>query len=217
MHEPKFLVESDVKDALDYDPMLDDSRIVVKVDAGKVTLTGAVPTFAEVERATMDVHDVVGVKAVDNKLLVGLVGDTIADVDIVAGAAAALEDDKFVPKGSVEATVSDGFVTLSGEVRRHFQRKAAEHAVGRVPGVRGVTDLITLTEEPIPSDVADRINKAFERNAIIDSSLIKVSNEGHTIYLEGTVSSWAAMQTATDIAWNAAGVTDVVNHLFIAP
>jgi len=217
MHEPNFLLESDVKESLDYDPMLDDDRIAVKVDAGRVTLTGAVPTFAEVERATMDVHDVVGVKAVDNQLLVGLVGDAVADVDIAAGCVAALDNDKLVPKGSVDVTVSDGFVTLSGVVRRHFQRKAAEHAVGRVSGVRGVTDLITLTADPIPSDVAARINKAFARNAIIDSSLIKVSNEGHTVTLEGTVSSWAAMQTATDIAWNAPGVTDVVNHLFIAP
>ena len=217
MHPPNSLLESDVKEAFDYDPMLDHSRIVVKVNDGRVTLTGAVATFDDVERATKDVHLVAGVKAVDNQLRVGPSGNTIADTEIAAACATALGYEKFVPKGSVHVTVNDGFVHLFGEVRRHFQRRAAEHAVGRVDGVLGVTDLITLTEEPIPSDVAARIHKALERNAIIDSSLVKVSNEGHTIYLDGAVSSWVAMETATDTAWNAPGVSEVVNRLLIAP
>jgi len=215
MHKPNFLLEEDVRESLDWDPMLDDSRVVVTADDGRVILSGAVATFGEVERAAMDVHGVDGVKALDNELMVGLIGAAIADSDIAAAGAAALDDDRLVPKGSVHATVDDGYVTLTGEVRRHFQRRAAEHTVGRVAGVRGVTNLVTLTEEPIPSDVAARINKAFERNAILDSSLIKVSNEGHTIYLDGTADSWAAMDAAVDTAWDAPGVTEVVNRLIL--
>jgi len=215
MHKPNNLLDSDVKEELDWDPMLDDSRIVVKADDGRVTLSGAVATFDEVERAAVDVRSVGGVKALDNGLLVGLLGDAIADLDIAANCATALDNDNFVPKGSVHATVDDGYVTLTGEVRRHFQRRAAEHAVGRVAGVRGVTDVVTLTEEPIPSDVAARINKAFQRNAIIDSSLVKVSNEGHTVFLDGTADSWLAIDTARDVAWDAPGVTEVVNRLVL--
>lgn len=102
-------------------------------------------------------------------------------------------------------------------MRNHFQRKAAEHSVGRVDGVLGVTDLITLTHEPIPSDVAARIHKALERNANIDDSSIKVSHDGHTIYLNGTTSSYLSVVTAGDIAWSAPGVHQVVNHLTIIP
>jgi osmotically-inducible protein OsmY len=216
MHKPNLLLESDVKEELDWDPMLDDSRIVVKADDGRVILSGAVNTFDEVDRAAADVRAVGGVKDLDNELLVGLTGAAIADLDIATACGAALDADKFVPKGAVRATVTDGFVTLTGEVRRHFQRLAAEHAVGRVDGVRGVTDQVTLTDEPIPSDVAARITKAFDRNAIIDASLIDVSNVGHTIYLDGTVGSWTAMGAAVDTAWDAPGVTDVVNRLVIA-
>jgi BON domain len=95
-------------------------------------------------------------------------------------------------------------LTLTGEVRHHFQQKAAEHVVGRVPGVLGVTDHIMLTEEPVPSDVAYRVNRAFERSAKIDGSRIKVSNEGHTIYLDGFTNSRTAMDAASDAAWSAA-------------
>lgn len=115
------------------------------------------------------------------------------------------------------ADVVDGWVTLTGQVRRHFQRVAAKHAVGRVPGVLGITDDITISGDPIPSDVADRINKAFRRRAILHGSDIEVSNIGSTIYLDGTVTSGAAMQEAEDTAWTAPGVIEVVDRLVIIP
>ena len=215
MHKPNNLLEMDVRDQLDYDPLLDDTRIVVKADAGKVILTGAVETFDDVELATDDTWAVGGVKEVDNELMVGFSGDAIADLDLQAACVTALDSDRMVPKGSVTPTVLDGWVTLTGEVRNHFQRQAAVHAVGRIPGVLGVNNEITLTKEPIPSDVAERINKAFKRNAIIDDSLITVSNVGDTIYLDGTVGSWTAMDQAVDTAWSAPGVQQVINRLSI--
>jgi osmotically-inducible protein OsmY len=217
MHKPNNLLENDVRDELDWDGLLDDSRIVVSAEDGQVTLTGAVPTYYEATLAAEDAWSVGGVSALDNQLLVGLAGEAMADVDVAADCTAALNADKFVPQGSVTPVVTDGWVTLRGEVRRHFQRKAAEFAVRRVDGVLGITNDIQLTSDPIPSDVADRINKAFRRNAIIDDSLIKVSNSDHTIYLDGTTSSWVAMQEAEDVAWSAPGVAEVVDRLVIVP
>jgi osmotically-inducible protein OsmY len=213
MHRPNNLVEPDVREAMDDDPRLNDSRIVVKADDGCVTLSGAVDTYPEIDFATEDTRKVMGVKAIDNQLLVGPIGDAITDSEIAVASRQALDNDQLVPHGSIEVAVADGWVTLSGEVRRHFQRQAAQHAVGRVPGVLGVNNKIALTDEPIPPDVANRINKAFQRNAIIDDSVIRVTNEDHTIYLDGVVNSWAAMDTAFDTAWSAPGVKEVVNNL----
>jgi osmotically-inducible protein OsmY len=217
MRKPNNILEFEVKDALDWDPVIDDTRVIVRANDGRITLTGTVPSFYDATLASDDAWSVGGVVDVDNELLVGLVGDAVADADITADCAAALYADHFVPKGAVTATVMDGMVTLTGEVRRHFQREAAEHAVKRVDGVLGVTDQIGISSEPIPSDVADRITKAFRRNAILDDSLIDVTNTGHTIYLDGTVGSHAARQEAEDTAWAAPGVTDVVDRLVIIP
>ena len=217
MHKPNNLLELDVKDELDWDPMLDDERIVVKADDGRVTLTGTVPSYYDLGRAFDDAWTVGGVRDVDNELLVGLIGDAITDADIELDSSNALDADKFVPKGSVTATAENGWVTLSGQVRHHFQRQAAEHAVRKVDGVLGVTDDVEISSEPIPSDVADRIKKAFRRSAIIDDSLIDVTNTGHTVYLDGTVGSYFAREEALDAAWAAPGVTDVVDRLVIAP
>lgn len=217
MHKPNNLLESDVKASLDWDPGLDDSRIVVSADDGRVTLSGSVPTYYEEVLATEDAWTVGGVKALDDNLLVGLLGDAIADADIAADSMAALDGDRLVPQGSVTPTVLEGMVTLRGDVRHHYQRRAAELAVSRVDGVLDVDNLISISSDPIPSDVADRINKAFQRSAIIDDSLITVTNDGHTINLDGTVGSYAAMHQAEDTAWAAPGVTQVVDRLVIEP
>jgi osmotically-inducible protein OsmY len=217
MKKPNNLLEMDVKEELDWNPLLDDSRIIVKADDGQITLSGAVPTYDESLLAQEDAFSIGGVTMVENQLLVGLVGEAVADADVADACATALDKDRFVPRGAVTAVVTDGWVNLSGEVRRHFQRRAAAHAVRRVDGVLGVTNDIVLTSEPIPSDVAERINRAFKRNAIIDDSLIVVTNVDHTIYLDGTVGSWTAMDQAVDTAWEAPGVGDVVNRLVIVP
>ena len=217
MHKPNNMLEKDVKEELDWDPLVDNSRIIVKASDGEITLSGSVPTYFESGLAEEDAFSIGGVTMVDNQLLVGLVGDAILDADIAADCVAALDKDRFVPSGSVSVVVTEGWVTLSGEVRRHFQRRAAVHAVRRVDGVLGVTNNIVLTSEPIPSDVADRINRAFKRNAIIDDSLIEVTSVDHTVYLDGTAGSWYAMDEAVDTAWEAPGVMDVVNRLLIVP
>ena len=217
MHKPNHILESDVEEELDWDPLFDNSRVIVKAHDGNVTLTGAVDTYYDTILAADDTWSVGGVKSVDNELLVGLVGAEIADADVAANCLDALDRDRLVPKGAVSVTAVDGWVTLSGEVRRHYQRRAAHQAVSRVDGVLGVTNDITLTKDVMPGDVIDRINKAFRRASIIDDSLIEVSTDGNTVYLDGTVASWYAMEEAVDTAWRAPGVSDVENRLVIVP
>lgn len=215
MHKPNALLEFDVRDTLDWDPALDDRRVTVNADKGHVTLTGSVPTYFDKVRAVRDLWTVDGVRSVDNRLLVGPVGAALDDHDIAAACRLALDHDRLVPKGSVTPTVSDGEVQLRGHVRHLFQRDAAELAVSRVDGVVEIENLIAISPEPVPSDVANRISKAFARSAIIDGAKIGVSNDGHTIYLTGVVGSYAVVQGAMELAANAPGVDRVVNDLII--
>jgi osmotically-inducible protein OsmY len=217
MHKPDNILEHDVWSALDWDPLLDTDQIVVKVDNGRVSLSGAVPTYNDWNLASEDASNVVGVTSVDNQIMVGLVGERLADQDVAAACTAALDAEKMVPVGAVSAEVLDGWVTLKGTVRRHFQREAARYAVSRVDGVRGVTVGIDISGDPIPSDVSARIKEALRRDSLIDDTHIEVTNSGHTIYLDGTTPSWAARGDAEDTAWEAPGVTEVVNRLVVVP
>jgi osmotically-inducible protein OsmY len=217
VHKPNNLLEFDVKDTLGWDSTIDERRIEVKADHGHVTLTGSVPSYYDRVRAAEDAWTVDGVKTLDNELLVGLVGQAINDAQLEQACRDALDRDRFVPKGAVAPVVADGRVQLRGHVRNQFQRQAAEHAISRLEGVLSIENLVAISPEPIPSDIADRVDKAFRRSAIIDDSNIKVANDGHTIYLTGTVGSYAAMREALDTAWQAPGVDNVVNDLVIAP
>ncbi len=217
MRKPNNILEKDVADELSWDPWLDDSQIGVKAADGQVTLTGAVPSYAELVEATDDAWGVSGVTSVDNELLVGAVGETLVDADLAARCMDALGADRLVPKGAVSVDVLDGWVTLGGHVRRHFQRQAAKFAVQRVSGVRGITDNIVISSDPIPGDVAAQISEALARKAVLDDSVIEVTNAASTVYLDGTTDSYAAMQTAEDTAWAAPGVTEVIDRLVVVP
>jgi osmotically-inducible protein OsmY len=217
MHKPNNLLEMDVRGEFGWDPLLDATRIVVNANDGKVTLTGVVPTYYETVLANEDASRVGGVTTVDNQLLVGTLGEATVDEAVVADCVNALDSDRFVPHGSVSVVVRAGWITLSGEVRHHLQRRAAEHAVRHVDGVTGLTDNINLTSGPIPSDVVIRIKRAFERNGIIDDSQIAVGSTGHTVYLDGTVPDRFAMDEAVGTAYLAPGVREVVSRLVIVP
>ena len=204
MHRPNELLEADVRDQLDADTLLDSTRVMVSASHGRVTLSGSVPTYEQSLQAGEDAWRVRGVNAVENALLVGPAGE-------------ALDDSHMLAPGEVAVSVVDGHATLVGTVRRYSQRRAAERAVGRVPGVRGITDEIELTFEPIPNDVVDRIAGALRRSAVVDDSTIEVSNVGQTIYLDGVTTSWFGKKAAEDAAWGAPGVARVVDRVMIVP
>lgn len=215
MHKPNNLLEFDVRDTLAWDPAIDDRRIEVEADHGRVKLIGSVPTYYDKLRAAQDAWTVGGVKTLENDLLVGFVGSMVNDAKVADACRAALDHDRVVPKGSVTPEVTNGNVQLRGRVRSSFQRRAAEFAVAGVEGVRGIDNLVAISSEPIATDIAARIKKAFARSAIINDSAVDVTNDGRTIYLSGAVSSYAAMREALDTAWAAPGVEQVVNDLRI--
>jgi osmotically-inducible protein OsmY len=215
MNKPNNVLAADVVDELSWDPQLDDSAIAVSAHDGRVTLTGVVPTYREVGLAIDDTGSVAGVKTIDNELVVSFTGDPVTDEELAVECANAIAGSMQVPQGSVSADVLNGYVTLKGKVRHHYQRRAADDAVALVGGVLGVDDKIAISSDPIPSDIADRINKALRRNALVDDAQITVSNVGATIYLDGTSDSWTARDEADATAWNAPGVTDVVDRIEI--
>jgi len=66
------------------------------------------------------------------------------DHQVADAVANALHWDFALPRYRVVAHCDGGWVTLTGEVERAYQRSAAEADVLRVEGVRGVTNAITV-------------------------------------------------------------------------
>ena len=209
-------IQSDVLAELKWDARVMPNEIGVTVKDGVVTLTGWVDSYTKRWVAEEAAHRVRGVKAVANDIEVRLSsGAERNDTDIAAAAARALEWDAFVPVDKIDVTVSKGWVTLKGEVEWQYQKQDAELAVGRLAGVKGVTNLIIVKPRLTPSELKAKIEQALVRSAELDAKRITVDVVGSKVTLKGTVRSWAEKQEAERQAWLAPGVTSVDNRITI--
>ena len=191
------------------------AQIGVTAANGVVTLTGVVATYAEkwvVERATQRVH---GVKAIAEEITITLSGPHArTDAEIAEAAVSSLKAHVWVPD-DIQPMVANGWVHLKGQVNWEYQRTAAKDAVCFMPGVKGVTNEITIKPSVQPKAVKDEIEKALVRNAEIDAGNVTVTAEGGTVTLSGTVRSWGEKADAGAAAWNAPGVKTVRNDIAV--
>ena len=114
---------------------------------------------------------------------------------------------------SVHATQNSVFTDVK---IRNFQRKAAEHSVRGLTGVKGVSNKLTLKSRQVQADVVkQKIEEALKREAVHEAKQITVDIHGSTVTLSGKVNSFAEMSDAKLAAWSAPGVTKIENKLHI--
>jgi osmotically-inducible protein OsmY len=209
--------QRNVLEELKWDTHVQPNEIGVVVKDGIVTLTGWVDSYLKKPAAEEAAHRVLGVKAVANDIEVHLPGFAErTDADLAAAVLNALRWDAAIPAGKVDVTVSQGWVTLKGEVDHYFQKRDAEPAIERISGVRGVSNLLTVKPQPVPQDLKSQIQKALVRNAQTDASQITVEVQGSEVVLRGTVSSYAEKKAAEETACSASGVTEVHNRMKVS-
>jgi len=211
-------LQQDVLLELDYEPMVDASKIGVTAKEGIVSLTGNVKSYAEKDTAVHVAQRVAGVKAVIDDMKVDLPSYHIRnDEDIARAAVHALEWDVWVPADQVKVKVENSWITLEGEVDFKYQLTEAALAVRNLTGVKGVSNLIVLKKPTVvSSEIKVKIEDALRRAAEVDSQRIKVNVVGDRVVLHGSVSSWAERTAAEHAAWSAPGVTAVEDDLLVA-
>lgn len=207
----------DVISELSWDPSIRDEDIATAVKDGVVTLAGIVDTYAQRYAAERAVERVHGVKAIVNDLTVKLPGAMErSDADIAHAAVNALRWHIEVPDERIQVKVTNGWITLEGEVDRYFQKEAAERAVRFLMGVKGVANLIALQATPTPADIKQRIRAGIKRHAELDAEQIAVETSGSRVTLRGTVRSVVERRDAERAAWNAPGVQRVDNDIRVS-
>ncbi len=207
-------LKKDVTAELAWDPAVKATAIGVAVKDGVVTLSGHLETFAEKHAAERALARVAGVKAIALELDVKLSFDhKRSDTDIAAGAGEALKWNTLVPSEGIRLTVDHGWVTLQGDVEWDYQRRSVEKAIRPMMGVVGISNEITLRAGPKVTDLSRKIELALTRQATREAKHIKVSVDGTTVTLSGTVHSWQERNAAQGVAWSAPGAQSVVNDL----
>jgi osmotically-inducible protein OsmY len=211
-------LQQDVMNELKWEPTLRVADIEVGVKDGVVTLSGYVDSYVKKLAAERAAARVFGVRAVAEAIQVRLPGSLKrSDEDIAEVVANILEWNVLLPNDRVKVQVQDGVVTLSGEVDWVYQKYAAEEAMRYLMGVVHVSNQITVKPTVKPVDIKEKIESAFQRNALLDSRRIKIETRGGKVILTGSVRSWGEKAEAQWVSWAAPGVFDVENGIIISP
>jgi osmotically-inducible protein OsmY len=211
-------IRQQVQRELLWDSRLWSADIRVAVHEGVVALTGTVSTYAKKLAAQEAAHRICGVLDVANDVEVKTNGRARTDTAIARAVRHALEWDTLVPEDRVQSTVSDGWVTLEGDVKVWREREDAETAVLNLSGVMGVINKIQVSPPKVnPKELRLQIEDALERRADREAEHLRVEVKDGAVDLWGRVHSWQEKRAVIGSISHAPGVRQVQDHLRIDP
>lgn len=176
-------------------------------------------SYAKKIAAQEAAHRVPGILDVANDIEVKPV-DMFArtDTQIASAVRNALEWDALVPNEQLTSTVSNGWVTLEGDVDYWREREDAERAILRLNGVVGVINKIAIQTRTVDAkELREQIEYALERRADREAGHLRVDIHDGAVDLHGRVHSWQEKRAIMGSISHAPGVTQVVDHLRIEP
>jgi osmotically-inducible protein OsmY len=115
--------------------------------------------------------------------------------------------------------VSEGVLTLTGFVDTYAEKLAAEKAIKRVRGVRGVAnDLVVRPfSQPTDTDIVKTALHALESDVRVPAAQIIVTVKDGIVTLDGEV-EWAHQKDATEAALeHLLGVRGILNQITVKP
>jgi osmotically-inducible protein OsmY len=209
-------LQSDVQNAIKWEPLLHAAEIGVTAKDGIVSLTGVVDSYLKKMEAENAAKKVIGVKALVEDIEVKFPDSWVkSNSDVAKNVLAAFKANGSVPDDKISIKVEDGWVTLEGELAWNYQKDAAKNAVKYLSGVKGVFNNIKIKAENHDAIEKKDVEEAIARSWAIDDSDLNVSVTGSTVTLSGTVDSWYQKEEAGRIAWNTPGIWHVNNELAV--
>jgi len=143
--------------------------------------------------------------------------DALVQADVISE----LNWEPSVEASKIGVSVTDGIVTLSGNVDTFMEKMAVERAASRVTGVKAIAEEIKVrlpqSFERNDSDIAEAALNAIEWNVVVPDERVKVTMQDGEVILSGEV-DWEYQR---DAAHNAVcclmGVKSIVNQITLKP
>jgi osmotically-inducible protein OsmY len=128
-------------------------------------------------------------------------------------------DPKLTTASDIAVAVKEGVVTLSGYVSNYWEKDAAEKAVKRVYGVRGVANDIQVKLSTVRTDpeIARDAVQELESHISIPYEKIKVTVKSGWVTLEGSVNWQFQKSLAESSVKKLRGVIGVTNNIEVRP
>jgi osmotically-inducible protein OsmY len=208
-------LQTDVQNAIKWQPLLHAAEVGVTVHDGVVTLTGTVDSYTKKLEAEDAAKNVAGVKAVVEKIEVHHHNswDKKNDNDIADEIVKAYKWNWQIPNDKVHVKVENGWVVLTGELNWNYQKEEAKNAIKNLEGIVNVSNNITIKSETVDAMEKEVIEHHLQRSWALNADDIKVKVEGTKVTLNGTVGSLYQKEEAGRIAWKTPGIWNLENNL----
>lgn len=218
-HREDLKIRNAVLNELKWDPRVEEYDLSAEVSDGVVTLTGTVSSWGKRMVTAEAAQRVKGVRDVINDIDVEVPASIRrSDAQLAAAIRLSLEWDAFVDHTCIRSTVSNGWVTLEGEVPAWSDHDEVERAIRNLTGVRGLTNRITVTPPAVsPGMVRRSIEHALERRAARDAKQVAIDLRDGRVTLSGVVHSWTEKQAVVGAARGTPGVREIQDQLRIEP
>jgi osmotically-inducible protein OsmY len=143
---------------------------------------------------------------------------TNADIRVRDAVMRQLDWDPQVDATAIGVAAKNGTVTLTGFIDSYAGKLAAERAVKRIRGVRGVANdiQVRLKLERTDPDITADVVRALELHHPIPDSVQAAVHQGH-VTLTGTADWMFQKHDAERAVRHIRGVRQVMNHITIAP
>ena len=209
-------IQQDIIAELKWDPSIDATHIQVEVLNGDVTLTGLVNNQAEKLNVERSIKRVAGVNAIAINLTI-FMQDSVkkSDVEIAFRAINLLQWMTYCNESSIEVTVENAWVTLTGEVVFKHQEDAILKTIGHLVGVTGINNNISIKQFASTQDIKAEIEQALKRHLDAGADHILIDVRMGEVTLSGTVNNWHDATLAAKSASNTRGVWNVQNNMSV--
>ncbi len=219
-------IRAEIVQALNWNALVDDALIRVRVDDGRVELTGTVGSAAEKRQARSGAW-VMGVEMVaadDLEVETWARDDRFrkdkyvqkSDQEIRQAVKDALRYDARVAAKQVDVAVDNGVVKLGGKLDNLKSRNAAARTARNIVGVWRVKNRIDVRPStPSDSTIVDHVRDALRRDPYVERFEVGVWVGNGEVTLSGTVDTYFEKLQAGDAAAGVYGVVAVDNNLVV--
>jgi osmotically-inducible protein OsmY len=132
--------------ALKLNHSVPNDKIIVKVENGRVTLSGELPWNYQREAATKAVNYLIGVKALTNNIVIKSDTPTVIVKQDVENA---MSRNWWNNGNNIKVSVSESDVILTGTVKSWYQKDEATRIAWNTPGIRQVKNNLVVDFEHI--------------------------------------------------------------------
>jgi osmotically-inducible protein OsmY len=132
-----------------------------------------------------------------------------------------LKWEPFLNATEIDVAVTDGIVTLSGNVNCYAKKLSAENAAKKIECVKAIaTDIqinVFTDQQKSDKEIAAAVINALKWHAAINEEIVTITVEDGSVKLEGKVECGFERTIAKMAIENIAGVRSIVNLLTITP